>query len=158
MTARFVGGGDWPMANRVTNQSFVLGGVLAIAFTTGAVLASDRFAGMLQLEGETAALATRYLSIILPMLPFMMLEAVGIGCLRAAGDMVTGLVTMILVNVVNVGVSWSLVAGFGPLPALGWDGLAIGTACGHALGGLIPFALLLRGRAGLRVRAFVTTS
>jgi putative MATE family efflux protein len=65
--------------------------------------------------------------------------------------MVTGLVTMIAVNAVNIGVSWSLVVGAGPLPELGWDGLAIGTTCGHALGGLIPFTLLVRGRAGLRV-------
>ncbi len=35
---------------------------------------------------------------------------------------------------------------------MGWDGLAIGTACGHAVGGLIPFAVLLRGRGGLRMR------
>ncbi len=152
MTARFVGAGDWPMANRVANQSFVLGGLLAVVFTTCGVLGSDRFTGLLQLEGEPAVLAARYLKILFPMLPFMMLEAVGIGCLRGAGDMVTGLVAMIVVNAVNIGVSWSLVAGFGPLPALGWDGLAIGTACGHALGGLIPFAVLLRGRGGLRVR------
>jgi putative MATE family efflux protein len=152
MTARFVGADDWPAANRVTNQAFVLGGILALAFAACGVLWGGHFATLLKLEGEPAALATRYLRILVPVLPLMMLEQVGIGCLRGAGDMVTGLVTMIVVNAVNVGVSWSLVAGLGPVPALGWDGLAIGTTCGHALGGLIPFALLLRGRAGLRVQ------
>ncbi len=57
-----------------------------------------------------------------------------------------------VVNVVNVGISWSLVCGAGPFPELGWDGLAIGTTCGHAIGGLIPFAMLRAGRAGLRVQ------
>ena len=85
------------------------------------------------------------------MLPLMMLEAIGIACLRGAGDMITGLVAMIMVNVVNITVSWSLVSGAGFFPELGWDGLAIGTACGHALGGLIPLAVLLRGRFGLRI-------
>jgi putative MATE family efflux protein len=152
MTARFVGAADWPWANRVVNQSFVLGAMLAAVFTACLLLLSNRLAGALQLEGEAAMLATRYLSILIPMLPLMMLEAVGIGSLRGAGDMVTGLVTMILVNAINIGVSWSLLLGVGPLPELGWDGLAVGTACGHAAGGLIPAVVLLRGRAGLRIQ------
>jgi putative MATE family efflux protein len=54
-------------------------------------------------------------------------------------------------------VAWSLVTGWGPLPALGWDGLAIGTTCGYFTGGYILLAILLRGRAGLRLerRGFV---
>ncbi len=152
MTARFVGAGDWPAANRVTNQSFVLGAVMARGFLTCGLLWSNHLAGALLLEGESAALATRYLRFIVPMLPLMMLESVGIGCLRGAGDMVTGLVTMVLVNVINITVAWSLLAGVGPLPEMGWDSLPIGAACGHAAGGLIPFALLLAGRFGLRVR------
>lgn len=152
MTARFVGAGDWPAANRVTNQSFVLGTVLAIVFTACGLLGSDRLAAALQLECEPAELASRYLRFIVPVLPMMMLEAVGIGCLRGAGDMVTGLVTMILVNAINIGVAWSLLAGVGPFPPMGWDSLPIGAACGHAAGGLIPLVLLLRGRFELRVR------
>jgi putative MATE family efflux protein len=120
-------------------------------FTVCGLLWAGQFAAVLRLEGEPALLATRYFEILITALPLMMLEQVGIGCLRGAGDMVTGLVTMIAVNVVNVAVSWSLVSGAGPFPQLGWDGLAIGTAAGHALGGLIPFVLLVRGRAGLRI-------
>ena len=67
-------------------------------------------------------------------------------------DMVAGLVTMAIVNLVNIVVSWSLVLGVGPLPALGWKGIAIGTATGYAVGGLIVLRLLLRGRSGLTVR------
>lgn len=151
MTARFVGAGDWPAANRVVGQSFLLGGGMALCFTTCGLLWGDHLPGLLRLEGEPAALATRYLRVLMPMLPMMMLEAVGIGCLRGAGDMVTGLVAMVIVNVINVTVAWSLLLGLGPLPEMGWDALPIGTACGHAAGGLIPFVMLLRGRAGLRI-------
>jgi putative MATE family efflux protein len=152
MVARFVGAGDWPLANRVAHQAYLLGGLLAILFTTCGVVWGDHLAGALQLSAEPAELASRYLRFLFPMLPLIMCEAVGIACLRGAGDMVTGLVAMIMVNVVNVAVSWSLVAGVGPIEAWGWDGLAVGTACGHALGGLIPLAVLARGRAGLRLR------
>jgi putative MATE family efflux protein len=152
MTARFVGAQDWQNANRVVNQSFLLGGILAVAYTVAGLLFGGRLSSLLQLEGESAALATRYLYCLIAVMPMMMLESVGNGCLRGAGDMVTGLVTMIVVNVINVAVSWSLLLGLGPLPELGWDGLAIGTACGHFVGGLIPLSRLLRGRAGLRIR------
>lgn len=149
MTARFVGARDWDSANRVVAQSHLLGAMLALAFTTAGALGAGQLASALQLSGEPAELATRYLRFLVPVLPLMMLEAVGIGCLRGSGDMVTGLVTMILVNVVNVTVAWSFLLGLGGLPQLGWDALPLGAACGHALGGLIPFVLLLRGHSGL---------
>jgi putative MATE family efflux protein len=152
MTARFIGAQDSAAASRVVNQSFLLGGLFALVFTTVGVLGCDRLVGLLQLEGEPAQLAEQYLRFIMPMLPLIMLEAVGIGCLRGAGDMVTGLVAMIVVNVLNIAVGWSLLLGWGPFPQLGWQALAIGAACGHAAGGLIPFVVLLRGRFGLRIR------
>jgi putative MATE family efflux protein len=152
MTARFVGALDWPAANRVTNQAYVLGAILAAIFTAIGLTFSGQLAAILQLEGEPAVLATRYLKFLMPMLPAMMAESVGIACLRGAGDMVTGLATMVMVNVVNITVAWSLLLGLGPLPQLGWDALPIGTACGHAMGGLIPLALLVRGRGGLRLQ------
>jgi putative MATE family efflux protein len=49
-------------------------------------------------------------------------------------------------------VSWPLVLGVGPLPRLGWDGIVIGTACGHCVGGAIILGLMIRGRAGLHLR------
>jgi putative MATE family efflux protein len=149
MTARFVGAGDWPSANRVVAQSFLLGAALAIAFTSIGVLWGDHLAGLLQLEGEPAELATRYLRILVWVMPLMMLEAVGIGCLRGAGDMLTGLATMVIVNLINITVAWSLLLGLGPLPEMGWDALPIGAACGLTAGGLIPMVVLLRGRGGL---------
>jgi len=66
--------------------------------------------------------------------------------------MISGLIIMTIVNVVNVAVSWSLVLGLGPLPCCGWQGIAIGTACGFVVGGTLVVGLLLRGRWGLRLR------
>ncbi len=152
MTARFVGAQDWEQANRIVNQSLVLGAILAAVFTSTGLVFCDRLAGVLQLHGASAEFATRYLYFLISMLPLIMLESVGIGCLRGAGDMVTGLLTMMVVNAVNIAVSWSLLLGLGPLPAIGWDALPIGTACGHAVGGLILLTVLGRGRAGLRIQ------
>jgi putative MATE family efflux protein len=58
---------------------------------------------------------------------------------------------MVLVNAINVTVSWSLVRGLGPVPAIGFRGVAIGTACAEGVGGLVVLSVLARGRSGLRL-------
>src|SRR5204863_249330 len=52
---------------------------------------------------------------------------------------------------VNMFLATALVTGWGPFPNLGWDGLAIGTATAHSLGGLIILGMLLRGRTGMKL-------
>jgi Na+-driven multidrug efflux pump len=78
-----------------------------------------------------------------------MLEQVAIAILRGAGDTVTGLYTKVVVNFVNAVCSAALLLGWGGLPALGWEGLAIGTSIGHAVGAAILLAALIRGRDGI---------
>jgi putative MATE family efflux protein len=105
----------------------------------------------MQLEGKAAELAERYLWILTPVIPVIMLEQIGVACLRGAGDTVSGFIAKSIVNVVNVIVSTLLVLGPGSIPKLGWEGLAIGAACGHGLGGLLVLVFLVRGKAGLRI-------
>lgn len=152
MVARFVGAGDVETAKRVTNQAILVGAVMAVMATAFWMLAGPWAVNVLQMEGQAAAQALTYIRYVLPAIPLIMIQAVGIACLRGAGDMVAGLVTMAIVNLVNVIVSWSLVLGVGPLPTLGWKGIAVGTATGFAVGGLIVLWLLLRGRSGLALR------
>lgn len=151
MTARFVGAGDWLQARRVTNQAFVLGAALALLLTLSGLAWGRHLVGLMQLEGPSAELAVRYLSWLLPALPMIMCESVGIACLRGAGDMMSGLYIMVVVNLTNIAVSWSLALGLGPMPEMGWDGLALGTAVGHCLGGVLVVARLAAPRTQLRL-------
>jgi putative MATE family efflux protein len=96
-------------------------------------------------------LAGRYIHIILPVLPAIMIQRVGIACLRGVGDMVTVFWVMAIVNVVNIVVSCGLVIGWGPVVPQGWDGIALGTAAAHVTGGLLVLGMLLSGRGGLRL-------
>jgi len=151
LVARFVGAGDWDLARRVTNQSFVAGVVLAVVSTAAGMFFCDEAVRLLQLEDAAAERATLYLRIFLPVLPASMIEVIGIACLRGAGDTISGLIVMIAVNVVNIAISWPLALGWFGAPELGWSGLAIGTASGHLVGGLMMLIMLLRGRSGLRL-------
>jgi putative MATE family efflux protein len=152
MVARFAGAGDRDMANRVMNQSIAAGFAWAIALMVVTLPLAGFYPMLMGLEGTAAAAAERYLTIELCVLPAIMVERVGIACLRGAGDMVSGLVTMAIVNAINMFASYALARGVGPLPELGWTGIALGTAIGHVCGALILLALLAGGRAGFHLR------
>jgi Na+-driven multidrug efflux pump len=55
------------------------------------------------------------------------------------------------VVLVNLALAWGFYGGEGPLPELGFQGIALGTALAHVLGGLAVLLILARGRAGLRL-------
>jgi putative MATE family efflux protein len=151
LTARFVGAGDWKQARHVTAQALLGGMIVAIIGTAAVAFLGPTFTRWMGLEPDAAEYAQQYLRILVPVIPLMMLEHVGIACLRGAGDTVSGLSVKVLVNVVNSTLSTVLLLGLGPFPQIGWQGIAIGTATGHGLAGLIILLLLLRGRAGLRL-------
>lgn len=151
MISRAVGAGDATLARRVMHQAFLAGAVVGVVATCLVARGGGEFLALMQLSPEATPLAQRYLTILVPIIPAIMIEQVAIACLRGAGDTVTGLIAKIIVNGVNVVVSTALVIGWGPFPNLGWEGLAIGTALGHAIGGLVLLTALIRGRAGLRL-------
>jgi putative MATE family efflux protein len=152
MTARFVGAGNRELANRVMNQSIVTGLVWSLVLMAVTIPLAAYFPMVMGLRGMAAEAATRYLAIELCVLPAVMVERVGVACLRGAGDMVSGLVVMSIVNVVNMALSFALCTGFGPFPELGWTGIALGTAIGHVCGAAILLTLLAGGRAGFHLR------
>ena len=149
--ARYVGAGEYDRARRAVNQAFLIGLVFAALITCLGWFGGASFIELMQLRGTAAEFAKSYLLIIVPFIPFVMFAQVGAACLRGAGDTVTGFVAKTAVVIVNVLVSTCLVTGWGIFPAVGWQGLAMGTASGYAVGGAIMTLALLRGRAGLQI-------
>ncbi len=152
LVARFIGAGERGRAIQVTHQSLLL----AVAF--GGLASGLAFAGglevviaWLQLRGETATFAVAYLEPIFALLLFQMIESAGIACLVGAGDTRTGLWVTMGVALVNLPLAWGFSYGWGPLPELGFVGIALGTALSHALGGVVILFLLARGRFGLKL-------
>lgn len=152
LAARFFGARDLPAANQVMHQSLTCGAMWTALLMLMLFPLADELVTAMGLTGKAAEAATEYLRIELCVLPFIMVERVAIACLRAAGDTVSGLVVMAIVNVVNMALSYALCVGFGPFPELGWRGIALGTALGHCCGGALLLALLAAGRAGYRLR------
>ena len=152
LVSRFVGGNEGELANRAANQAFLLGTVMSVGITIGLAFGGGALIRILGLPPEASKLAEVYLSCIVPVIPAIMFERIAIACLHGAGDTVSGMVTRIIVNISNVLFSIGLVTGWGPLPEMGWMGIGLGTAISHVIGAAILMAILLRGRAGLRIR------
>ena len=152
LVARSVGAGDLPAARRAAAQTLLVGAALTAVLLAATAVAGPRLVALLGLPDGSTALAGRYLAIVLPALPAMMVIHVGMAVLRGAGAMWAGLVAMSVVNLVNAGASFGLAAGVLGLPRLGWEGLALGTAIGYVLGAGCVLGFLARSGLGLRPR------
>ena len=149
--ARLSGAGAVDEINRLLPQALgaalALGTLLTFATWAGAPTA----AVWLNLHDRSGAAMVEYLGWIAWSLPLLMVLLVGLAAMRAVGRTAPGFRIEIVMNAVNVAVSWGLIVGAGPLPELGWAGVGIGTACGLAVGGLLTLATLARGVGELRL-------
>jgi putative MATE family efflux protein len=151
LVARFSGAQDQAAAVRATNQSILLAIVLGIG---GGVVGLAVLPGLLawmQMQGDAGEYARQFMQPLIALLVFQVVEAAGVACLVGAGDTRTGLAVIGGVAVLNVPLTMLFFFGAGPLPALGFRGIALGTALAHTVGGLSVLALLARGHSGLRL-------
>jgi putative MATE family efflux protein len=152
LIARWVGAGDFKAAKKVANQAYLVAGIFSLGLMALTASFGEEFIALMQLKGDSADFAIRYLNIVTPLIPLIMCSQIGAACLRGAGDTTTGFLVKIVVVVVNILVSTLLITGWGLFPQVGWEGIAIGTAAGYAIGGSIILATLIVGRAGLQLR------
>ena len=152
LVARLIGAGDREGAIRLAQQAMGLAWSIGTALMVGGLVAAPTIVSAMNLGGTAADQAVLYLRVVLLSTPFLASETVGNACLRGAGDTRTGMWAMAAVNLVNVGLSWGLVAGLAGLPRLGLLGVAIGTAVGEAVGGVFILAAIAKGRGGFRLR------
>jgi putative MATE family efflux protein len=152
LVARLTGANDRAGANRMAAQALFIGFVAGTTILVVGEAFAPTIVRGLGLTGAAADAAAVYLRVILAIFPLLAAEIVGVACLRGAGDTRTGMMVVIAINVINVALSWLFVTGPGPVPRLGVAGVALGTAVGEGVGGLIVLTLLARGRSGLRIR------
>jgi putative MATE family efflux protein len=151
LVARLLGGGDRRGAVHACNQALLLGVLMGVCGGAAGYLGLPYILEALQLHGETAEFAAAFLRPLFVLLTFQVVESVGVAALVGAGDTVTGMLVLGGVALINMPLTWLFFAGWGPIPALGFAGIGLGTAVAHTLGGLAVLGVLLRGRAGLQL-------
>jgi putative MATE family efflux protein len=151
LVARFVGAGDWRGARHATGQSVLLGLFFGLIGTVAGLLGLPALVAALRLTGDAAAFCVSFLTPLAVLLPFQITESACAACLAGAGDTRTGLKVLGGVAVLNVPLAWTLCFGVGPVPGLGFVGIALGTGLSHLVGCVTMIVLLARGRSGLKL-------
>jgi putative MATE family efflux protein len=147
LVARHIGAREQSKAEMLAGQSLLLAICVGLIAAVPCLLLGDPLFTMLGGDAEVVELGRGYLAAVATTMPLMAILLIGNAVLRGAGDTRTPMMVMGLVNLVNVGVSWSLVYGVGPLPSLGVLGAGIGAATGVGAGGLMIGVVLLGGRS-----------
>lgn len=156
LVARHWGAGERPAANRIARCSISLSLVMGVLGTVVIYLLAPIFGDMLHLEDASRKMATRYLQLVCFAHVFSAINLVGSAVLRGAGDMRSPMFILGLVSVLNVIFSSAMVFGFGPIPAMGVDGIAYGTILARFIGSLVMLGVLMTGITDIAVRPSFT--
>ena len=147
LVARFAGANDHEKVNRVVYQAFLTAVILALGVLApiGWVI-SPRLLELVHASPQVRAEALPYLRTMFVCSIGQLLYFMIAGALRAAGDAKTGLRIGMWIVGLNIGLNMILIRGFGPIPAYGVQGAALGTSIASALASGVGIWLMKTGR------------
>src|SRR6476646_9788705 len=147
LVARFAGANDHDKVNRTVYQAFLTSIVLGVG-VLGPVgwVASPRLLELVHATPEVRAAALPYLRTMFVCSIGQLLYYMIAGALRAAGDARTGLRIGMSIIGLNVGLNMILIRGFGPIPAFGAQGAALGTSIASTIASGVGIWLMATGR------------
>jgi putative MATE family efflux protein len=151
LVARRIGAKEHAAAADVARQSMLL--ALAVGFIAAVVLwlGAPFLLDLLGAAPEVIELGTAYMRAVASTVYMLSVLFIGSAIMRGAGDTRTPMLVMLVINVINIVVAYTLANGVGPLPKLGVLGSGIGAATARGLGGLMVLALLVRGRGAVKI-------
>lgn len=146
LVSRFAGANDHLNADRVVYQAFLT----ALGLSIGVMAPLGYFLSPVLLDFVNASAGVQ--AQALPFLRIMFMFSTGMllfymlgGALRSAGDARTPMVLGIVMTVLNIGLNVVLIQGWGPIPAFGTKGSAMGTAIASGSVGLYAVWKLYHG-------------
>lgn len=171
LISRSIGARRLAVANAAVGQAMLLAVAIGLSLSVIIFAASYPLSLLMRMTPEGAAMFLRFIRIAALDLPFLAIMYAGIACLRGSGDSFRPMRAMILVNIVNLGLSWVLSgADYAQLVGppgqevrkviihnpfhfnLGVTGIALGMTLGHVTGAAAIVWTLLRGTSGLKLK------
>ncbi|MCK8464201.1 MATE family efflux transporter [Aliiroseovarius sp. S1339] len=145
LVARALGEGDRQIAKRRAATALLYGVVIGSAFAALVWAFVPQLTALLGASGETLALATSYLRIILPSLPILIVGMVGGAILRAHGDARRAMMATIWGGVINAVLDPILIFGLD----LELTGAAMASVCARMTIAALSIYPVLRHHGGL---------
>lgn len=162
LIARAMGGGNVEEGHRILGQSLTLAFLWGIVVGVALWVFAAPLGDLCQLSGEAKIYLVQYMRVLALGMPACGVMTAGAMALHGGGDTFRPALVTVVVNIVNVFVSWSL---SGADVRIGesilanpftWDlhviGIAIGTALAYVVGAVLIVGVLLRGIKDLKLR------
>lgn len=161
LIARSMGSGDIVQGNRVLGQSITLAFIWGIVVAIGLWFFAAPLGVLCQLSGEAQAYLVDYIRVLAIGMPACAVMTAGSMALHGSGDTIRPAVVAIIVNIVNVLVSWAMCGAdmtFGTFELtnpFSYDyhviGIAIGSSCAYIIGALFIVGVLVKGVTDMRL-------
>lgn len=161
LIARATGANDIKLAHRSLGQATLLGLIAGILVAVALWVGVPWVAKLAQLSPEATIYCNQYIRIVAVGLPATSILFTGMMCLHGVGETTRPFLIMLVVNVVNIVLSWVLSGvdfTFGSWTLtnpfsfdLNVVGIAIGTAGARLVGAFLMVALMLRGVKDLKL-------
>lgn len=152
MVARRIGEKDPENAATTAIQALALGGgISAFIGVIGAIFAPN-FLGFMGASAEVVEQGSNYTRLMLGSNIVVMLLFLGNAVFRGAGDGAIAMRALWLANGINILLCPIFIFGFGPIPAFGVVGAAMGTTIGRGLGALYVVTRLFSGAGRIHVK------
>jgi putative MATE family efflux protein len=134
LISRAVGSKNYSAAADIAKQSLYFGAATAVVLSIIVCLSADFIISISGIPDHLHVPAADFLTIFgLALAPNYLLIITG-AIFRAGAEMKKVLITMGIVSLLTAAGDFALVFGFGPIPALGYKGIAISTAIAFAAG------------------------
>jgi len=152
MIARFIGAKDAQTANRVAQQSFVIGVSFSIAMVIIGLFMSDAILALFGVEPGVAAEGAAYLRIQFVGMATMSTISLSQSIMQASGDAFTPMKINIGYRLFQVVLCPALIFGWWIFPELGVRGAALSNVITQGIGGAIALRILFTGRTRTQVQ------
>jgi len=160
VVAQYIGHGDTEKANETAKQGLLSGSLITIVITI--LLFALRYSVLVTLyssaEPEVIAYANTYFSITIFSYPFIAISTIACGTLRGAGDTKSPMQITLLMNLINIVLSYILIYGI-DFSILGLKilfegykvkGAAIGITISRLIGAVLSLFVIIRGSKTLK--------
>lgn len=142
LISRAIGAKDHIAAVNTARQSMLFGTLTALVLSIAGLATADFVISISGMPHNLHKIASDFLSIFsLALAPNYLLIIAG-AVFRAGAEMKKVLITMGIVSALTAAGDFALVFGFGPIPALGYIGIAIATAAAFLIGLIIAIIFM----------------
>ncbi|MBE0433125.1 MATE family efflux transporter [candidate division WOR-3 bacterium] len=154
LIAHSYGAGSTGRVNSVAKQSLASALVIALLIGIAGFVFTRQIMYFLGGRDMVLVLSVGYLKIMAAGFFFQLLSFSINYTFRGVGDMKIPMLIMLIATAINLILDPLLILGLGPFPRLEVQGAALATAIANCVSFAVGFAILLRGRSGMKLRIF----